>query len=149
MHEEATTPPWFIFNERVQQSCEQTYEHLLQAQIARKSAALLGASTKGNVFLQEAGLHMGLARLAWERDLSKHGHVTLGTGIPIWSEDGDKGFDQVKLVMPWHFLPEIVGRQLKFLEEGGEIIAALPSFRKINLANWEVEIANFKREVGE
>lgn len=141
--ERENTPTWPKFAANVALICDETYQYLVKK---LGPIALLGASTKGNVFLQAAGLHAGLITHAWERDPSKAGLWTLGTGIPIMAENPD-WYDEVRLVMPWHFLPEIVAREQPYLEKGGEIIVALPSFRKITKENWGLATASFMKEL--
>ncbi len=106
----------------------------------------LGASTKGNVFLQEAGIHGGTLTCIEDRDPTKRGFRTLGSGIQITIE-GDDSIATHKLVLPWHFLPEIVSREQEFLKKNGEIIVALPSFRKITKENWGLATASFMKEL--
>jgi len=143
--ERLVTPPWSVFTGRAQTVCDEVLEFLLEKQVQGVPVSLLGASTKGNVFLQAAGIHHGLVLEAEERDQRKWGLKTLGTGIPIVPEG--TGETTVKLVMPWHFLPEIVEREMDFLTRGGEIVCSLPTFRRITIENWKEKAASFKLEL--
>jgi len=69
-----------------------------------KSFAALGASTKGNVLLQAAGL--GTREISQVGDVNayKHGRFTPGTGIPIVAEEVALSQNHdFYIVLPWHF----------------------------------------------
>ena len=52
-----------------------------------KTIHIYGASTKGNVLLQWCGIDTALVDCAADRNPDKHGARTLGTDIPIVSEE--------------------------------------------------------------
>lgn len=143
------TPTWEHFTEDAENNCNELFAHLVREQVDGRQGVGLGASTKGNVFLQAAGLHRGLIEWIEDRDPTKEGLKTLGTGIPIVKE---KPWDirhhsiHWKLILPWHFLPEIVEREMLFLKEGGTLLAAIPQFRAITKDNWEEEIRRFRAD---
>lgn len=95
-----------------------------------------GASTKGNTLLQYFGLHQGKITAAAERNPIKWGKFTIGTGIPIISEEQarDERPDYF-LVLPWHFMPEFLNRESAFLEDDGKFIVPLPEFQIIGRDN--------------
>ena len=89
----------------------------------------LGASTKGNVILQYAGIDADLMPAIGERDLTKVGLRTPRTGIPIISEDDARKMNPRSfMVFPWHFRDEIVRREQAFLDQGGRLVFPLPRF---------------------
>jgi SAM-dependent methyltransferase len=92
-----------------------------------KAIHVYGASTKGNTILQYAGIDAELVQCAADRNPDKWGSETIGTGIPIVSEEESRarGPDYY-LVLPWHFLPEFVEREADFLAGGGQFIVPLP-----------------------
>lgn len=65
----------------------------------------LGASTKGNTFLQVAGLGPDLIRYIGEVSPSKFAYYTIGSAIPIRPEGWvmNQNPDAV-IVLPWHFI---------------------------------------------
>lgn len=69
-----------------------------------KRVAALGASTKGNVLLQFAGVTKDLLAEIGDVNPDKHGRFTPGSGIPIVPESVvlDENYDYY-LVLPWHF----------------------------------------------
>lgn len=88
-----------------------------------------GASTKGNTMLQYFGLDNRLIEAAAERDHRKAGKKTVGTQIPIITEEESRRRADYFLVLPWHFLDVFLKREEKFLKSGGKFIIPLPEFR--------------------
>ena len=95
-----------------------------------KTIYAYGASTKGNTILQYCGLDYRTIRKAADRNPDKWGRHTLGTNIPIVSEEQAR---QEKpdyfLVLPWHFFEGFIGREREFLDRGGRFILPLPETR--------------------
>jgi NDP-4-keto-2,6-dideoxyhexose 3-C-methyltransferase len=97
-----------------------------------KKVAVYGASTKGNVMLQYFGLNCGLITSASERNPDKWGKVTVGTRIPIVSEEEARtAKPDFFLVLPWHFVEEFRDREKNYLLDGGRFIVPLPHFTLI------------------
>ncbi len=89
-----------------------------------------GASTKGNTILQYAGIDRTLVPYAADRNPDKHGSETIGTGIPIISEERSRELaPDYYLALPWHFLDEFLDREREFLDRGGRFIVPMPSVR--------------------
>ena len=88
-----------------------------------------GASTKGNTVLQYFGLDHTVIGAAAERNPDKWGRVTVGTRIPIISEDEARGANpEYFLVLPWHFIREFQAREKDYLMAGGRFILPAPHF---------------------
>ncbi len=99
---------------------------------AGKTVYVYGASTKGNTLLQYFGLDHTLVAAAAERSPVKWGKVTVGTRIPIVSEEDARAAKPDHfLVLPWHFLEEFEEREKEYLRSGGRFIVPLPNFRLI------------------
>jgi NDP-4-keto-2,6-dideoxyhexose 3-C-methyltransferase len=97
-----------------------------------KKVAVYGASTKGNVMLQYFGLDHGMITAASERNPDKWGKVTVGTRIPIVSEEEARtAKPDYFLVLPWHFVEEFRTREKNYLLGGGRFIVPLPHFTLI------------------
>ncbi len=93
-----------------------------------------GASTKGNTLLQYFGLDNTLIDGIAERSVYKWGLKTVGTNIPIYSEDEmRKANPDYLLVLPWHFINEFKQRENDFLKKGGKFIVPCPKFEIIGL----------------
>jgi len=73
---------------------------------------------------------------AAERNPEKWGKFTVGTWIPIVSEDEARAHANDFLVLPWHFMDEIQQRERDFLAKGGKLIAPLPQPRVITSTGW-------------
>jgi SAM-dependent methyltransferase len=97
-----------------------------------KKVAVYGASTKGNVMLQYFGLDRRVICAASERNPDKWGKVTVGTRIPIVSEEeARRTKPDYFLVLPWHFIDEFCDREKDYLLGGGRFIVPLPHFTLI------------------
>jgi hypothetical protein len=89
-----------------------------------------GASTKGNTFLQYCDLDNTLIKKAADRDPIKHGKKTIGTNIPIISEEQARlEKPDYFLILPWHLLEYFKQREKQFLDNGGKFIVPLPEFK--------------------
>ena len=97
-----------------------------------KKVYVYGASTKGNTLLQYFGLDRTLIASAAERNPDKWGKETVGTRIPIVSEeDARAAKPDYFLVLPWHFLEEFRLREKAYLLSGGRFIVPMPNFTLI------------------
>ena len=99
----------------------------------KKTVGGYGASTKGNTLLQWFNLNsksiLGIA----ERQSSKIGLYTIGSNIPIISEEAmRKIHPDYILVLPWTFIQEFKQREKDYLETGGKFIIPGPKFEIIN-----------------
>jgi len=94
-----------------------------------------GASTKGNTILQYAGIDHTLIAAAADRNPDKWGSETIGTKIPIISEEESRAMNpDYYLALPWHFLDEFLDRETDFLARGGQFIVPLPEVRVVGSA---------------
>ena len=98
-----------------------------------KSIYAYGASTKGNTLLQFYNLNNKLISKAADRDSKKFGKMTIGSNIPIISEEQarDEKPDYF-LVLPWHLVDFFKERENAFLKNGGKFIVPLPDFKIIS-----------------
>jgi len=97
-----------------------------------KKVYIYGASTKGNTLLQYYGLNNELITAAAERNPDKWGKRTIGTHIPIVSEEEARAArPDFFLVLPWHFIEEFQIREKDFLLSGGRFIVPMPHFTLI------------------
>lgn len=105
----------------------------IRDQVGRgKKVYVYGASTKGNTVLQYYGLDHSLIAAAAERNADKWGRVTVGTHIPIISEEqARRDKPDFFLVLPWHFLREFMAREREYLRGGGRFIVPAPHFALI------------------
>lgn len=120
------------FADRVNDLKKRVTEFIHAEKEAGKTIYVYGASTKGNTLLQYFGLDSSVIEAAAERNPDKWGAKTVGTGIPIISEDQARAnHPDYFLVLPWHFFPEFLKRESDFLAKGGKFIVPLPEFKVV------------------
>jgi hypothetical protein len=116
-------------------SCDLRDETLafLRAEKAKgKKIWAYGASTKGNTLLQWWGIDNTLIDGIAERSPAKFGLKTVGSNIPIYSEEEMRAAKPDYLfVLPWHFIESFVRREQDFLKNGGAFIVPCPRFEVI------------------
>lgn len=121
-----TDPPYQAFAQRVE-NIKATIRDWVNKARTKGPVYVLGASTKFNSCLQHWGLDHSLLAGASERDPRKHGLETVGTRIPIVSEEEARQHATTFLLGPWHFRQEILAREKDWLAEPGHrIIIPLP-----------------------
>ena len=86
-----TDKPYRFFQERVNVHREELVALLKKLKAEGKTLHIYGASTKGNTILQWCGIDNRLVDVAAERNPDKYGARTLGTDIPIVSEEESRG----------------------------------------------------------
>ncbi|HUI10949.1 MAG TPA: class I SAM-dependent methyltransferase [Bacteroidota bacterium] len=93
-----------------------------------KKIHVYGASTKGNTLLQWCGIDNRIVDAAADRNPDKEGAFTLGTEIPILSEEQSRRMKpDYYLVLPWHFREEFLERERALLAQGVKMIFPLPT----------------------
>lgn len=119
---------WLHFAERVDAHRRELVGLLSSLKVNGASISALGASTKGNVLLQYAGLGTALVDRIGDVNPYKYGRVTPGTGIPIVSEaEVLASRPDYLLVLPWHFREGFMAALAPYLADGGRLIFPLPS----------------------
>ena len=125
---------WLDFYDRINGLKEKTVSFIKEEKAKGKVIWGYGASTKGNTLLQYFGLDNTLIDGIAERSIYKFGLKTVGTNIPIYSEDEmRKAKPDYLLVLPWHFINEFIERESEFINRGGKFIVPCPSFEIIGL----------------
>lgn len=128
--EKYTREDVLAFAKRVQQNRDRCVEFIQREVRQGKKVYVYGASTKGNVILQYYGLDTTWIAAAAERSPEKWGKYTIGTWIPIVSEDeARRAKPDYFLVLPWAFFPEFYERERAWRQGGGRFIVPLPEFR--------------------
>lgn len=118
------------FFKRIDHVKKEVYRFVTDEIKAGKKVYVYGASTKGNTLLQFFNLDHTLITAAAERNADKWGKKTIGTSIPIISEEQARAEKpDYFLILPWHFLKEFKERERAFLERGGRFIVPLPEFK--------------------
>ncbi len=120
------------FRGRVDHIRRRLLETLTKLQQEGKRIYGYGASTKGNVLLQTAGIGPQHLIAIADRNPAKVGRHTLGTRIPICSEEEMRNArPDYLLVLPWHFLDEFLAREQSLRDAGTRFIVAFPEVRVV------------------
>ena len=123
---------WKSFGANIRQLKQEVQDFLQKAKAEGKTVYGYGASTKGNTLLQLFGITPDLVTAIAERSPYKYGLKTVGTNIPIVSEDDMRAAKpDYLLVLPWHFIDEFVKREQDFLNSGGKFVVPCPKFQII------------------
>jgi hypothetical protein len=125
-----TDEPYKKFKENIERNKNDLLFFINQERTKGKKIFVYGASTKGNVLLQYCGLNDEVIPYAAERNPRKWGTRTLGSNIPIISEEDARAMNpDYFLVLPYHFLDEMMVREKEFLERGGKFIVPVPTVK--------------------
>ncbi len=118
------------FFKRVNDTKEKCISFIKKEVANGKKVFVIGASTKGNTTLQYYGIDHTLVSGASERSPEKWGKYTVGTMIPIVSEEeARKANPDYFLVLPWAFFDEMYERESEWRKNGGKFIVPFPEFR--------------------
>lgn len=122
---------YYEFSRKVNESIEQIQKFAKDAHFEGKKIHAYGASTKGNVLIQACGIAPYIVCAA-DRNADKWGARTLGTDIPIISEEESRAMKpDYYLVLPWHFKKEFVEREKEAIRLGTKFIFPLPKLEII------------------
>lgn len=117
---------------RVLEAKERSVSFIKQEVALGKKIHGYAASTKGNTTLQFYGLTSGLIEAIADRNSQKWGKLTIGSRIPIISEEESRAEKpDYYFILAWHFLSEFTEREKEFFEKGGKFIIPMPEFRII------------------
>ena len=124
---------WESFMKNIESLKKQTVDFIKQEKAKGKMICGYGASTKGNTLLQWFGLDNTMIDAIAERSPYKFGLKTVGTNIPVLSEEEVRKMKpDYMLVLPWHFISAFINRESEFLKNGGKFIVPCPKFEIIS-----------------
>lgn len=105
-------------------------DYLKNLKKQKKKIVGYGASAKGNVLLNYCKIDTKLLDCVVDSIPYKQGRYTPGTHIPIhpeiWLEKNKPDF---ALLLSWNFADEILAKQIKYREKGGQFIITIPYLR--------------------
>lgn len=128
-----TETPYLVFWNEINKLKDETVKFIKRVKSDGKTVWGYGASTKGNTLLQWFGLDNTLIDGIAERSPYKFGLKTVGTNIPIFSEEQMRNNKpDYLLVLPWHFINEFKDRERDYLKSGGFFIVPCPKFEIIS-----------------
>lgn len=123
---------WKNFSRRLDELKNKVLQFVDNAMMNGKTVYGYGASTKGNTLLQHFGLDNKKIKAIAERSPYKFGMKTIGTEIPIVSEDEMRAAKpDYLLVLPWHFIDEFERREQDYINAGGVLVLPCPEFKLI------------------
>lgn len=123
-----TDKPYRNFQNRINAHRDELSGLLKKLKEEGKQIHVYGASTKGNTILQWTGIDNRIISVAAERNPDKYGARTLGTDIPIVSEEESRAMrPDYYLVLPWHFKEEFLQREADATRSGIKFIFPLPN----------------------
>lgn len=135
-----TDKPYRSFQDRINVHRDKLLGVLKDLKRTGKRIHIYGASTKGNTILQWCGIDNKLIDCAADRNPDKHGAMTLGTDIPIVSEEQSRAANpDYYLVLPWHFAEEFIERERAILEHGTAMIFPLPEVKVVRLVDGRIQ----------
>ncbi len=115
------------FRQNIDQISSEVFEIVSERVHAGDTVDVLGASTKGNTFLQVSGIGNSLIRQAAEVNEGKFGLYTGGSNIPIVSQEVSlSNPPDYYLVLPWHFIDTFIASMDGYLKSGGKFIVPMP-----------------------
>jgi len=122
-----TDAPYAEFRKNIETIRKDLRAFLTKAKKQKKLVHGYGASTKGNTILQYCGITPDLMPAVADRNPVKWGSYTIGTNIPIISEDDSrKQKPHYYVTLPWHFMAEFKKRETDFLKRGGKFVSPMP-----------------------
>ena len=127
-----TDNPYKNFQNRINKHRDELSSMLKKLKSEGKSIHVYGASTKGNTILQWCDIDNSIIDYAADRNPDKDGAKTIGTDIPIISEEKSRAMNpDYYLVLPWHFKAEFLNREKEMLDKGTGFIFPLPEIEII------------------
>lgn len=125
-----TTGPYKDFGRRVKVIRRDLVNYLKRLQKQGKRIVGYGASAKGNVLLNYCDIGPGLLDYIVDSISYKQGRFTPGTHIPIYPESRlEKDTPDFALLLAWNFADEILRKQIRYREKGGQFIITIPYLR--------------------
>jgi SAM-dependent methyltransferase len=137
-----TPEPYLEFQHACEKARRELRELIRDIRARGQTVFLYGASTKSMTLIQYCGFTSADIPYAVERSPAKWGARTLGTDIPIISEEeGRAKAPDYMLVGPWHFRDEILKRERDTINGGVRFIFALPTLEVVDHVPETAEVA--------
>ncbi len=111
---------------------------LLLKNIKKKEIIGYGASTKGNIILNQCGINESHLQYICDANPYKFGRYTPGSNIKIISKkEMRKKKPKYLLVLIWSFRSEVIKQEINFIKKGGKLIFHLPMLHIIDKDNYK------------
>jgi NDP-4-keto-2,6-dideoxyhexose 3-C-methyltransferase len=125
---------------RLNQRIENTKKiiNLLLNTINRKDIIGYGASTKGNIILNQCKVTSSQLRYICDANPYKYKKFTPGSNIEIISKERMRALKpKYLLVLIWSFRSEVIRQEIKYLKSGGKLIFHLPMLHIVDKNNYK------------
>jgi len=97
-----------------------------------------GASTKGNIVLNQCNLSSKNLKLICDANPYKYNRYTPGSNIRIISkEEMRKIKPKYLFVLIWSFRKEVIKQEIKYIKKGGKLVFHLPIFHIVDKNNYK------------
>ena len=97
-----------------------------------------GASTKGNIILNQCNLNSNNIKFICDDNPYKHNRYTPGSNIQIISKEKMRKIKpKYLLVLIWPFRKEVINQELDYIKNGGKLVFHLPMFHIIDKENYK------------
>jgi NDP-4-keto-2,6-dideoxyhexose 3-C-methyltransferase len=125
-------------NIRIQNTKEIITEFLQLVRKTKKKIIGYGASTKGNIVLNQIKANNKILPFIADANPEKENKFTPGTNIKIISKDKMRKIRPDYLfVLIWSFRKEVINQEIKYIKKGGKLVFPLPIFHIINKKNYK------------
>lgn len=125
-----TLDPYQDFGRRVKVIKRELVNFLKRLKKHKKRIVGYGASAKGNVLLNYCQIGTDILDYIVDSIPFKQGRFTPGTHIPIYPESRlERDKPDYALLLAWNFIDEILRKQIKYRERGGQFIITIPYLR--------------------
>jgi len=112
--------------------------NLLLNNIKQKDIIGYGASTKGNIVLNQCHITSSKLRYICDANPYKYKKFTPGSNIEIISKERMRVLKpKYLLVLIWSFRSEVIRQEIKFLKSGGKLIFHLPMLHIVDKYNYK------------
>lgn len=125
-------------NIRIRNTAKNLLEFLELIKKSRKKIIGYGASTKGNIILNQIKANSRLISYIADANIEKINKFTPGTNIKIIAkEEMRKMKPDYLLVLIWSFRKEIINQEINYINNGGKLIFHLPIFHIVDRTNFK------------
>ena len=123
---------------RISNNAKTLKEFLENTLRSKKKIIGYGASTKGNVILNYAGIDKKLISKICDANPFKYDRKTPGSQIPIITKESMRKLKpDYLLVLIWSFRREVILQEIEYIKKGGKLIVPLPTLHIIDKYNYK------------
>jgi NDP-4-keto-2,6-dideoxyhexose 3-C-methyltransferase len=125
-------------NTRIKNTGRNLIEFLDLVRKSKKKIIGYGASTKGNIVLNQIKANSKIIPYIADANPEKKNKFTPGTNIKIITKDQmRKSKPDYLLVLIWSFRKEVIKQEMNYLKSGGKLIFHLPIFHIVDKLNYK------------